>query len=255
VILFEIISVNIDRMHLYCCSGNSCSSAHLPRNSSSSLLLHDYTVSAATFICGLAAPKMMPEPSVTVHVLGFCFCTLPAPRDTLRHILIFVLPALLPYPWLLLLACVTFSTICCAWLLSLNLPASLLSLFALRCGFYESAHVYMFSGYHRDVNEICARPGPTGWPEISIRNYRTTLRKNCRRAQIRLIFSHQSCLCVFRRLFAFTSEFGCWLGSLTGEWLTSHAKLLLFVFSGCSYCAGRYWFAYWLQDSVLVATM
>jgi len=99
--LFEIISVNIDRMHLYCRSGNSCSSAHLPSNSSSSLLL-DYTVSAATFICGLASPKMTSEPSVTVHVLGFCFCTFPAPRDMQLRILVFVLRVHLPYPWLLL---------------------------------------------------------------------------------------------------------------------------------------------------------
>jgi len=33
----------------------------------------------------------------------------------------------------------------------------------------------------------------------------------------------------FRRLFAFTSRFGCWLGSLMEELLTSRAKLLLCV--------------------------
>ena len=95
MVLLEIISVNIDRMHLYCCSSNSCSSAHLPSNSSSLLQL-DYTVSAATSSCRLVVPKMTPEPSVTVHILGFCYSTFPAPRDMLRHILVFVLRVLLP---------------------------------------------------------------------------------------------------------------------------------------------------------------
>lgn len=90
--------------------------------------------------------------------------------------------------------CVTFATLCCAWLLSRNLEARLPSPFTVRCGFCDSAHVCVFSGYHRDVNEIGALPGPISCPEMSIRPYHSTLRKNCRRAQIWLTFSHQSCL-------------------------------------------------------------
>jgi hypothetical protein len=186
-------------MHLYCRSGNSCSNAHLPSNSSSPLLLFDYTVSAATSSCRLAVPKMTPEPSLTMHILGLCYSAFPAPRDMLLHILVSRTPTH-GCCYQLVGFCVTFCTVCCAWLLSLNLPSRFPSLFTVRCGFYESARVYMFSGYHRDVNEICALPGPIGCPEMSIRHFHSTVRKNCRWAEIWLIFSHQSCLSVLDAL-------------------------------------------------------
>jgi hypothetical protein len=155
---------------------------------------------------------MTPEPSVTVHILGFCYSTVPAPRDMLRHILVFFLTCTLTqgFCYQLVGFCVTFCTVYCAWLLSLNLPARLLSHFTERCGFYELAHVHMFSGFHRDVNEICALPGPLGWPEMSIRHYHSTLRKKLQKsADLVHIFSPELFQC-FRRSSAFTSEFGCW---------------------------------------------
>jgi hypothetical protein len=72
--------------------------------------------------------------------------------------------------------------------------------FSLYVAAYESASVYMFSDNFRDVNEICDLTGPMGWPEMSIRHYYSTPRKNCSRAQIWLIFSHHSCLRVLDAL-------------------------------------------------------
>ena len=108
---------------------------HICPVNSSSLLL-DYTVSAATSSCRLAVPEMTPEPSVTVHILGFRYSTFPAARDMLRHVL--VSRALTHGGCYQLVGfCVMFCTVCCAWL-------RLLSLFTGRCGFYESAHVRIF---------------------------------------------------------------------------------------------------------------
>jgi len=92
----------------------------------------------------------------------------------------------------LCVGCVALTYHCVCWVFSPYVAA-----------FIMSRLVCTFSGYHRDVNEICALPGPTGWPEMSIRHYHTTLRRNCWRPQIWLVISHQSCLCVFQTLIRF----------------------------------------------------
>ena len=151
----------------------------------------------------LAVPRMTPEPSVTVHILGLCFCTFRTPRDMLRHILGFVLRAHLPSPWPLLQAwwvlCHLYRVLCVGCLaLTYHCVCRVFSPYV--AAFIMSRLVCTFSGYHRDVNEMCALRGPTGLSEMAIRHYHTTLRRNYRRAQIWLVISHQSCRGVFETL-------------------------------------------------------